>query len=147
MRNLLIHIITGLLVFLFAYTGVSKLADHTRFIIEMNRQPLPSFLNDILVWAIPITALSISALLILDVTRLAGLYASLVLMAVFTFYTAIVLLNFFDHIPCSCGGIISTLSWPGHLVLNVFFVVLCLYGIRLCRKQKTVNISSKKFDL
>jgi hypothetical protein len=111
------------------YAAVSKLADFTTFTGDMNNQPLPTFLKPILVWAVPLTELIVVALLIFDITRLAGLYAALILMMAFTFYTTVVLLHFFAYIPCSCGGIIKNLSWQQHLVLNVFFVLISLIGI------------------
>jgi len=124
-----IKIICTLLVFLFVYAAISKLTDFTGFTADMNNQPLPRFLKPILVWAVPSTELTIAALLIFDATRLAGLYASFVLMSAFTFYTGVVLLHFFQYIPCSCGGIIKSLSWPQHLVLNLFFVSIAIIGI------------------
>jgi putative oxidoreductase len=124
-----IKIICTLLVFLFVYAAISKLTDFTGFTADMNNQPLPRFLKPILVWAVPATELAIVALLIFDTTRLIGLYASLLLMAAFTFYTAVVLLHFFKYIPCSCGGIIKNLTWPQHLLLNLFFVLIAIIGI------------------
>ena len=119
-----IQIICALLVFLFVYAAVSKLANWTTFVSDMNNQPFPSFLKPILVWAVPFTELAIVALLIFDTTRLIGLYASLVLMIAFSFYTAVVLLHFFAYVPCSCGGIIKNLSWGQHLVFNLFIVLI-----------------------
>jgi len=128
-QEIVIKIICTLLVFLFVYAAISKLADFTGFRADMKNQPLPSFTKPILVWAVPASELIITALLIFDTTRLAGLYASLVLMAAFTFYTAVILLHFFKYIPCSCGGIIKNLSWQQHLVFNLFFVMISIIGI------------------
>jgi hypothetical protein len=111
------------------YAAVSKLANWTTFVSDMNNQPFPSFLKPILVWAVPLTELAIVALLIFDTTRLIGLYASLLLMIAFTFYTAVVLLHFFNYVPCSCGGIIKNLSWGQHLVFNLFFVLIAFIAI------------------
>ena len=118
-----------LLVFLFVYASVSKLADIRTFTGDMNNQPFPAFLKPILVWAVPTTEITIVALLIFDTTRLAGLYASLILMIAFTFYTVVVLLHFFDYVPCSCGGVIKHLSWKQHLVFNLFFIGISIVGI------------------
>jgi hypothetical protein len=127
--NTAIKIICILLVFLFVYAAVSKFANWTTFVSDMNNQPFPSFLKPILVWAVPLTELTIAALLIFDTTRLAGLYASLVLMIAFSFYTVVVLLHFFTYVPCSCGGIIKNLSWGQHLVFNLFFVLIAFIAI------------------
>jgi len=124
-----IQIICTLLVFLFVYAAISKLTDFAGFTEDMYNQPLPHFLKSILIWAVPAAELMIAGLLIFDATRLAGLYASLVLMAAFTFYTVVVLVHFFKYIPCSCGGIIKNLSWPQHLLLNVFFLLITVVAI------------------
>ena len=124
-----IKIICTLLVFLFVYAAVSKLADVTTFAADMRNQPFPAFAKPILVWAVPMTELIIAALLIFDTTRLMGLYASLILMVAFTSYTGVVLLHFFKYVPCSCGGVIKNLSWQQHLVFNLFFVTISLLGI------------------
>lgn len=128
-QKVTIEIICSLLVLLFVYAAVSKLVDFQTFVIDMNNQPFPAFMKPILVWAVPLTELAIVALLIFDSTRLLGLYASLLLMVAFTFYTAVVLLHFFKYIPCSCGGIIKNFSWQQHLVFNLFFVLITVIGI------------------
>ena len=124
-----IKIICTLLVFLFVYAAVSKLANWSTFVSDMNNQPFPAFLKPILVWAVPLTELAIAGLLVFDTTRVIGLYASLLLMVAFTFYTGMVLLHFFAYVPCSCGGIIKNFSWGQHLVFNLFFVLIAITGI------------------
>jgi putative oxidoreductase len=128
-RDTVIKIICTLLVFLFVYASVSKLANWTTFVSDMNNQPFPAFLKPILVWAVPLSELAIVGLLIFDTTRLTGLYASLIIMIAFSFYTAVVLLHFFTYVPCSCGGIIKNLSWGQHLVFNLFFVLMAFIAI------------------
>jgi putative oxidoreductase len=128
-QKLTIEIICFLLIFLFVYASVSKLADIKTFAGDMYNQPFPAFIKPILIWAVPATELVIVILLIFDTTRLIGLYASLILMIAFTFYTGVVLLHFFKYIPCSCGGIIKNLTWKQHLVFNLFFVLISLIGI------------------
>ncbi len=128
-QELTIKFICTLLVFLFVYAAASKLADIKTFMADMYNQPFPAFVKPILVWAVPFTELAIAALLIFDTTRLIGLYASLILMVGFTFYTAVVLLHFFEYVPCSCGGVIKNLSWKQHLVFNLFFAGISLIGI------------------
>ena len=124
-----IKIICTLLVFLFVYAAVSKLANWSTFVSDMNNQPFPAFAKPVLVWAVPLTELAIAGLLVFDTTRVIGLYASLLLMIAFTFYTGMVLLHFFAYVPCSCGGIIKNFSWEQHLVFNGFFVLIAITGI------------------
>jgi hypothetical protein len=70
---------------------------------------------------------------------LPGLYASLVLMLAFTIYTAAVLLHAFKYVPCSCGGVIRKLTWPQHLVFNLFFVGISVAAIILLKKIQPKN--------
>lgn len=107
-KDAAIKIICALLVFLFVYAAVSKPANFTTFKGDMYNQPLPKFLKPIVVWAVPFSELAIAGLLIFDTTRLAGLYASLVLMTAFTLYTGVVLLHLFEYVPCSGGESLST---------------------------------------
>jgi hypothetical protein len=63
-----------------------------------------------------------------------ALYASLTLMTIFTAYI-IAILQFSYTIPCSCGGVLSKLSWQTHLVFNIGFMVLAAAGILLYPMQ------------
>jgi hypothetical protein len=96
------------------------------------------------VWTIPSVEIAISLALIFERTRMAGFYASLVLMSLFTIYTGSVLLHFFQYIPCSCGGVIKKLSWPQHMVFNLFFVAISIAGIIIQYRKSTHRHSSPK---
>lgn len=133
MRNkkLIIEIVVLLLVILFLYTGVSKFVDFKGFTYDLNNQPFPNSFTPILKWVLPLSEIVIAGALLFEKTRLIGLYASLVLMSLFTIYTALVLLHVFEYVPCSCGGVIKYLSWPQHLIFNIFFVVITYAAISL----------------
>jgi hypothetical protein len=62
--------------------------------------------------------------------QLAGLYASLGLMVMFTTYI-IVITHFGDYIPCSCGGVLQNLTWTSHLIFNSVFVLLALLALTM----------------
>jgi len=139
-----IEFISGLFILLFLYTAVSKFRDFSGFVGDMHNQPLPYFASTVLAWTLPPIEVSIAVLLMFDRTRITGLKASLVIMLVFTVYTALVLFHFFNRIPCSCGGIIKSLSWKQHLFFNLFFVSLAYLGIALSKKQnnkKAISIA------
>lgn len=138
-RNNWITIICFLLIFLFVYTSVSKLWDFKTFAADMHNQPLTLLLKKTLIWAVSFIELLAAGLLMFDKTRFTGLFVSLLLMVGFTLYTAFVLLNFFNYVPCSCGGIIRSLSWGQHLVLNLSFTVLCILGIWKYRIKMVVD--------
>jgi len=58
--------------------------------------------------------------------RLFGLVGSFLLLLAFSAYAALILLHYFPYVPCGCGGVIRYLSWPQHLVFNLFFAALAL---------------------
>jgi putative oxidoreductase len=130
--------VCALLILLFLYASISKFLDFKTFIDQMNNQPLPNSWTPFLVWAIPLLEIAISIALLFEYTRLLGLYASLILMILFTIYTGIVLLHFFPYIPCSCGGVIQKLTWPQHLILNLFYMALSGIGVIL-QHRKNLN--------
>ena len=139
-KQVLIECVCALLILLFLYASVSKFLDFKTFIDQMNNQPLPNSWTPFLVWAIPLLEIAISITLLFEYTRLVGLYTSLILMILFTFYTGIVLLHFVPYIPCSCGGVIQKLTWNQHLVLNLFYVGLAGLGIVLQRRMHSNSI-------
>jgi hypothetical protein len=134
-RKIIIEIISSLLILLFLYASVSKWLAFKVFIGEMNNQPFPNWMTPWLVWSIPIVEVLIVAGLIFEKTRVFALYASLFLMMAFTIYTVAILLHTFKYIPCSCGGVIRKLTWPQHLVFNLFFVGISLLGIILKKRE------------
>ena len=146
-RQVVLECIAALLILLFLYASVSKFLDFKRFIDEMNNQPLPNSWTPFLVWGIPCLEIAISAALIFEYTRMLALYASLVLMTLFTIYAIMILAHFFPYVPCSCGGVIRKLTWPQHLALNLFYVALSVLGLVLQRRKsfKPIFINKHSF--
>lgn len=59
-------------------------------------------------------------------------------MIVFTMYAAgIVFIT--PYTPCSCGGIITLLSWQEHQMFNIVLIVLALIAIRFHRSGLNSN--------
>ncbi len=149
-KQVTLECICALLILLFLYASISKFLDFKTFIDEMNNQPLPNSWTPFLVWSIPLLEIAISITLLFEYTRLLGLYASLVLMVIFTIYTGIVLLHFFPYTPCSCGGVIRHLTWGQHLTLNLFYIAILVLGIILQHQQRTSlkpNLINNKHSL
>lgn len=146
-RQVVLECISALLILLFLYASVSKFLDFKRFIDEMNNQPLPNSWTPFLVWGIPFLEIAISAALIFEYTRLLALYASLVLMTLFTIYATLILVHFFPYVPCSCGGVIRKLTWPQHLALNLIYAALSVLGLILQRRKyfKPIFINKHSF--
>ncbi len=101
-KNLIITVICYLYVLLFVYAAVSKLLDFENFQVQLGQSPLLSAYAGWVSWGVIITELVISLLLVLNKTRLLGLYLSFTLMVMFTTYIYIIL-NYSAFIPCSCG--------------------------------------------
>ena len=124
-----VDVIVFLLIFLWVYAAISKLADYDQSRTQMLEQVFSNAVSEILVWAIPLAELGTALLLISHKTKTRGMYVSFSLLFVFTFYIIVVLTGVFDRIPCSCGGILENLSWTEHLLFNVFFLVLTLIAL------------------
>jgi putative oxidoreductase len=135
MKNPLVAVTCALLILLFTYTAVSKLIDMYGFAYDMHNQPFPRWFSSALVYLLPALELAIALFLFFGRTRNAALWASLLLMGLFTVYSGLVLLNVFNRVPCSCGGVIKKLSWRQHTVFNLFFVVLISIAIKTQRTK------------
>lgn len=126
-------IISALILLLFLYTAVSKLADHERFNDVLLSSPLLTNYADSVTWALPVTELIITLLLFIPSTRRPGLYASFILLIILTLYLLWMVL-FASHLPCNCGGVISEMSWIQHIAFNGFFIIINLIGIRYSKR-------------
>jgi putative oxidoreductase len=142
MKALFKSIVPLLFILLFTYAAASKLLDFGRFRLQLYRQPFPRGISDLLVYLLPVTELLLALLLCFRRSRFAALVLSTGLMAVFTAYISLVLLHYWGDVPCSCGGILSHMSWTAHLAFNWAFVLAGVTGIALHlsdRKQKQLT--------
>ena len=133
MRNLMIEIIGYLFIILFVYAAVTKFINFEHFRLQLGQFPFLSAFADYVAWGVPMLEILVSLLYFLPKLRLAGLWASFALMVIFSTYIIFVL--FADSIPCSCGGVIASLSWSQQLIFNMGFVFLALLGISQIQKQ------------
>lgn len=132
------EVIAALFIVLLVYAALSKLLDYEKFVVQIGQSPLLTHYAGFMAWFIPAVEMLIAVLLAWARLRLAGLYAAFALMVMFTAYI-IVILNFSEHIPCSCGGVLEKLGWKEHLVFNIVFVLLALTGIVLLSKTDSKN--------
>jgi hypothetical protein len=126
------YFISILLIFLFVYTACSKLTDSKGFVAVLQKVPLIGRGAGVVAILLPLAELLIALLLLFEGSRLTGLYASLVLLFVFTVYLVFMVLVV-PHLPCSCGGVIGKMSWKQHIVFNVVCIGLTVVGIRSMR--------------
>lgn len=133
-----IQLIASALILLFLITAISKLTDFGLFKGQMYKQALPHEFATFLIWTLPGIEMLVSGLLFFERTRWYGLLASAFLMVLFTGYVALVLLGFFSHVPCACGGVIKELGWKMHLVFNIFFLLLSFLGIYMVHRGRRI---------
>jgi hypothetical protein len=137
-----LDIICGSLILLFMYAAVSKLMEYGTFKLQLSQSPYITRFADVIVWALPAGEIILCILLAFSSTRLIGLYGSLFLMTLFTAYIYSMLFYSY-YIPCSCGGILSKMSWVTHFWFNIGFTILTIAGIFLCAKKSIKKIKEE----
>jgi hypothetical protein len=141
MMKILIHkTVPSLFILLFLYTGTDKLLNRELFENSLAASLPFKVFAPFLSWAIPLVEILIVFLLFTPRYQQMGLILSGILMLVFTIYIAY-MLSFVQRRPCSCGGVISLLSWPQHLVFNIFFLILSATASILRKKIKKQEVS------
>ncbi|WP_414672836.1 MauE/DoxX family redox-associated membrane protein [Lacibacter sp.] len=131
-------IIGNLLILLYCYTAISKLINYEVFKAHLRRSPLIDQGADTIAWLLPATELIVVLLLFFELTRKAGLYASLLLLVLFTLYLLYMVL-FVADLPCSCGGVLNKMSWKEHLFFNAGFFVINLIAIGRFQLYELLN--------
>ncbi len=130
MKGIVTKGISYAFILLFLYASANKLLDYQKFTVQIGQSPILGDYAGFIAWFIPASEIAIVLLLIFSQTRLAGLYASFGIMAMFTGYI-IIILNYAERIPCSCGGILNKMGWHDHLIFNIFFTALGVTGVLL----------------
>ena len=117
-----------LYIVLFVYTATSKLLDFDQFKIQLGQSPIITTYADWISLSIPLLELLIAGLFLFPRFMIYAFYSSIALMVMFTTYI-IIILNFSDYIPCSCGGVLEDLDWSEHIIFNLVFVFLGILSI------------------
>ena len=134
-KERVVDIIAFLFIILFVYTAASKFLRFEYFGGVIAQTPLLEPYTGLIQWAVPLSEILVSILLATNRHRIIGLYASLILMLLFTGYIAGIL-KFSTRLPCACGGVIEKLGWTNHLLFNIGFTLLSILGIWLERKGR-----------
>lgn len=129
-KQVALEIICFLFILLFTYAALVKLQDVQKFIVQVGQSPLLTDFAGVVAWAVPISELLIAGMLAFRRFRLVGLYAAFGMMVMFTAYI-IAILQFSEHVPCSCGGVLESMGWTEHLIFNTGFVLLGAGGVIL----------------
>jgi len=117
-----------IVIFVFAYAAISKWLDMQTYLVQMTRQPMPSWMAQGVVWTLPPFELMIAILAAVPQTRKMGLLLASIVMTVFTIYIILALTESLGRIPCACGGIITAMGWHAHLIFNIVLLALCIVG-------------------
>lgn len=128
MRRLIITAATFLLVLLWVYALASKVTDFGHFQVQMQRQVFLPGIAKALVYIVPATESIIILLLCARSYRIYGFLFSAFLLTAFSIYIALVISGAFHKVPCSCGGVLESIGWVAHLILNLAFLALSIAG-------------------
>lgn len=131
------EIISALFILLFLYAAVSKLFEYEKFKLQLGQSPLLNSWSALIAWLVPGIEILLTILLTLQATRLIALYASFCIMVMFTTYI-VVILHFSEYTPCSCGGVLETMTWSQHLIFNIVFIALAAISILIYSNSKLV---------
>jgi hypothetical protein len=134
----IINFIATLFIFLFTYTAVNKLVSFASFRYNLSHSPWIGSYSSCIAVLIPFLELAIVVLLFIPKTKLAGLYASLCLMGIFSLYIGYALVSG-SKLPCSCGGIIQRLSWQQHFWVNLVLTFMAVLAIHLSKIQQKLK--------
>ncbi len=127
-----------LFILLFVYTATSKLIAFEHFREQLGQMPLISSYQNSMTWSIPLMEYLIAILFVYPKYWLTAFYASLGIITAFTCYIIWVLNTSMD-IPCSCGGVISKLTWEEHVIFNLLFILLAIINILNLHKQNALQ--------
>lgn len=119
-----------LIVIMFTYAAISKVADFSNFKLQLRKSPVLSQFSSYISVIVPIIEIIISILLISSLAkyRILGYYMSWFVLSVFTIYLLFLLSSSYN-IPCSCGGILGNLPWDVHIYFNLFFIIISGIGV------------------
>lgn len=136
---LLVDICCGVLIVLFLYTAISKIVGLKQFTATINQSQLLNGYGYVIAYLVPVIELIIVILLVTHSFRKVGLIASTVLLSIFTIYIVYMLLTS-SKLPCSCGGVLQSLSWREHVFFNLSFIIVSILGQRgLVKYQKFLS--------
>lgn len=130
------NVSAAMLILLFVYTLLSKLADLNFFRYQLDNQVFPAEISAVLFYLLPLSQIVAIILLYIERYRKLGFIYSFGLLSIFTFYILLIIRGYFDHIPCICGGVITTISWKAHFVFNLFFLGIAILGFVYLIKER-----------
>ena len=125
-------------ILLFFYTAFSKLITYPSFLKVLSDLPVIGQWHELMALTVIFSEILFGLLLIFPASRIRGLWCALSLMILFTLYLGYHI-AVKSKLPCSCGGVISGLSWPQHVIFNIGFILLGVAGILADKKLRAIN--------
>ncbi len=125
-----------LLLALWLPVTIDKILDFSAFQSGILNQPFPDLLGYILIYLLPVLEIATVATLVVSRFQKLGLTMSISLLTAFSTYIAIALLGTWEQLPCGCGSVINGMNWMQHLILNLTFLILSVWGLYLWKKQR-----------
>ncbi len=120
-----------ILILTWVYTGLEKLIRFDQSRKAFLNQPMPNWLEEYLALTIPAIEVLIALLLLFSVTRWWGYLGSVLLLTVFITYVGLIWVGAFPRVPCNCAGIIESLGWAEHFVLDLGLIGVAVWGLRV----------------
>lgn len=137
-KNLLVDIISSLFILLFVYAGLTKLMERESFKAVLDQSPLIGPKSNILSWLLPTVELFTALLLFIPSKRKFGFVSTFFLMIIFTCYIGYMIFST-PNLPCSCGGVLTGMTWNQHLIFNMCFTALAAIGLRILMRNKFLS--------
>lgn len=120
---------TILLILLWTYTGLEKLIRFKDSRKAFLNQPMPNELEEVLAYTIPGVELLLTLLLLFTATRWWGFLGSILLLTIFTTYVGLIWVGAFPRVPCNCAGLLESLGWAEHFILNLSCIGIAVFGL------------------
>ncbi|MCC4228622.1 MauE/DoxX family redox-associated membrane protein [Zunongwangia profunda] len=127
-------------ILLLSYAALSKITEGNSLYTSLMNAPLylSAKLAAVGQWLIPITELVLAISISFKSTRRIGYLSIALLFILLSVYTGWIIW-FLPNKPCSCGGLISLLSWKQHVVFNLVNLILSLVAWYLTKREVTAN--------
>lgn len=133
----IIQAISALLIILFVYAGISKFHERSFFEAQLSFYPVIGGMAILLSWLIPSANLFTALLLIFHKSYRIGFMSALIMLICYTVYLTFMIITQHD-LPCSCGGLIKSLTWNEQVMFNLLLIALALTGLWLDRFRKSL---------
>lgn len=116
--------------FIYMYTGWAKFMSMAAFIKGNSKIPYLGQYAKLIGYGIPSLEIMLAILLVIPVywIKRAALWASTVLMILFTVYLSL-MVKFVEHKLCHCGGVIESMGWKTHIAFNIIWVIAGIFAL------------------